>query len=93
MSGKLVRPRKTCRSDEEGVLLRRPETGTGEGNINCELTEMMDDQDTPMSEDPEGDDIDCDAEPADWKVRVGCARNSPTQKETIGSRQAISSFW
>ena len=43
-------------------------TDTGEGEINCELYGLMDGKDAPPIDDPEGDDIVCDAGPADWKV-------------------------
>ena len=37
----------------------------------------MDADDAPMSKDLKGHEIDCDAGPAEWKVRIG-TRNSPT---------------
>ena len=33
-----------------------------------------------MSDDPEGDGVECEVEPADWEVRVGPS-NNPTQRE------------
>ena len=75
-----ARPVKLCRCDEEGIVFRTSETDSSEGEIICEMNRLMGVGDTPMSEDPEGDMIECDAGPADWNVRIG-QRNSPTQKK------------
>ena len=77
-----MRHQQTCETSElcrggEGVVLRTTET-RHQRTSNELRVEWIDG--VPKSEDAEGDEIDCHAGPAKWKVRIG-PRNSPTQKE------------
>ena len=62
-------------SDEERDVLRRPETDSSKirsANSEEEKTYTMNGlavrEDSAMSYDPEGDEIECEVEPTDWKA-------------------------